>query len=70
MDEDGTAGGVQQKLMRHADVSTVANVRGNASMNAKLQGKAKLKSKRKAVQPVLPKVAYGGNGASPEGHSL
>jgi integrase len=60
MDEDGAAGGVKQKLMRHADVSTAANVRGNASL------KAKLKGKRNAVEPVLPKVAFGGNGASPK----
>ncbi len=64
MDEDGAASGVQQKLMRHVNLSAVTNARGNAS------SKAKPKGKRKAVEPVLPKLAFGGNGASPEAQSL
>jgi len=33
----GTAVGVQQKMMRHADVTTTMNVYGKAMMDTKLQ---------------------------------
>jgi integrase len=51
MDED--ASGVQQKLMRHVDVSSVASIRGKAPLKAKPK-----KGKSKAAHPALPKVAF------------
>jgi integrase len=51
MDDD--ASGVQQKLMRHADVSPVASIRGNAPLKAKPK-----KGKSKAAHSVLPKASF------------
>ena len=42
LDSVGTAVGVQQKLMRHADVTTTMNVYGKAMMDSKLEAHTKL----------------------------
>jgi integrase len=42
LDSVGTAVGVQQKMMRHADVTTTMNVYGKAMMDTKLQAHTKL----------------------------
>jgi len=42
LDAVGTAVGVQQKMMRHADVTTTMNVYGKAMMDSKLEAHAKL----------------------------
>jgi integrase len=42
LDSVGTAVGVQQKMMRHADVATTMNVYGKAMMDTKLQAHTKL----------------------------
>ena len=42
--------GVQQKLMRHAQISTTMNVYGNALMEAKREAHSKV------VQIVLPRA--------------
>jgi integrase len=49
LDETGAPIGVQQKLMRHANVSTTMNVYGNATMRAKQQANSKV------VQMVMTK---------------
>jgi integrase len=38
----GTAVGIQQKMMRHADVTTTMNVYGKGMMDAKLDAHTKL----------------------------
>jgi len=40
LDETGAPMGVQQKLMRHAQISTTMNVYGNALMEAKREANA------------------------------
>lgn len=52
LDEAGTPVGVQQKLMRHASVSTIVNNHGGASL------KAKGKANGKIVRRVLPTVGF------------
>ena len=42
LDSVGTAVGVQQKMMRHADVTTTMNVYGKAMMDSKLEAHTKL----------------------------
>lgn len=42
LDSVGTAVGVQQKLMRHAGVTTTMNVYGKAMMDSKLEAHTKL----------------------------
>jgi integrase len=42
LDETGAPIGVQQKLMRHSNVSTTMNVYGNASIRAKQQANSKV----------------------------
>ena len=42
LDETGAPVGVQQKLMRHSNVSTTMNVYGNASLRAKQQANSKV----------------------------
>jgi integrase len=42
LDSVGTAVGVQQKMMRHADVATTMNVYGKAMMDCKLEAHTKL----------------------------
>jgi integrase len=42
LDETGAPIGVQQKLMRHANVSTTMNVYGNASLRAKQEANSKV----------------------------
>jgi integrase len=42
LDAVGTAVGVQQKMMRHADVTTTMNVYGKGMMNSKLEAHTKL----------------------------
>jgi integrase len=42
LDETGAPVGVQQKLMRHANVSTTMNVYGNASIKAKAEANSKV----------------------------
>ena len=42
LDAVGTAVGVQQKMMRHADVATTMNVYGKAMMDSKLSAHTKL----------------------------
>jgi len=42
LDAVGTAVGVQQKMMRHADVATTMNVYGKAIMDSKLDAHTKL----------------------------
>jgi integrase len=42
LDAVGTAVGVQQKMMRHADVATTMNVYGKAMMDSKLDAHTKL----------------------------
>jgi integrase len=42
LDETGAPIGVQQKLMRHANVSTTMNVYGNATLRAKQQANSKV----------------------------
>ena len=42
LDSVGTAVGVQQKMMRHADVATTMNVYGKAMMQSKLEAHRKL----------------------------
>ena len=49
LDETGAPIGVQQKLMRHSNVSTTMNVYGNATMRAKQQANSKV------VQMVMSK---------------
>jgi integrase len=48
LDDVGAPVGVQQKLMRHAQVATTMNVYGNALMHSKRQANSKV------VQMVLP----------------
>ena len=48
LDDGGTPVGVQQKLMRHAQVSTTMNTYGNAQMESKRQANSKV------VRMVLP----------------
>lgn len=50
LDEFGAPVGVQQKLMRHAQVSTTMNTYGNAHMHAKRQANGKV------VQMVMPRL--------------
>jgi hypothetical protein len=45
LDETGAPMGVQQKLMRHAQISTTMNVYGNALMEAKREANAAVVSK-------------------------
>lgn len=55
LDETGATIGVQQKLMRHANVSTTMNVYGNAAL------KAKQRANTQVVQMVLnPTVGFCG----------
>jgi integrase len=49
LDETGAPVGVQQKLMRHSNVSTTMNVYGNS------RRKAKQEANSKVVQMVIPK---------------
>jgi integrase len=56
MDEDGAAGAVQQRLMRHTDVSTVTNIRGGSALKTK--PKAKRASGSKIVQRASPTVGF------------
>ena len=42
LDETGMPIGVQQKLMRHANVSTAMNVYGNAALKARQQANTKV----------------------------
>jgi integrase len=42
LDSVGTAVGVQQKMMRHADVATTMNIYGKAMMDSKLEAHTKL----------------------------
>ena len=42
LDDTGAPIGVQQKLMRHAQISTTMNVYGNALMVAKREGNSKV----------------------------
>ena len=42
LDDTGAPRGVQQKLMRHAQVSTAMNVYGNALMTAKREANSKV----------------------------
>lgn len=42
LDETGAPAGVQQKLMRHADIATTMNVYGNAQMDAKRKANSKV----------------------------
>jgi integrase len=53
LDVDGTPVGVQQKLMRHADIATTMNHYGNAQM------KSKREANTKVVQMVLPQAGDG-----------
>jgi integrase len=50
LDETGAPVGVQQRLMRHANVSTTMNTYGNAAL------KAKKTANSKVVQMHLPTV--------------
>jgi integrase len=50
LDETGAPVGVQQKLMRHAHISTTMDLDGNASM------KAKRKGNRPVVQRLLKRT--------------
>ena len=52
MDEDGTAAGVQQKLLRHANLSTTTNINSNTSL------KAKGKPNGKITRRVLPGAGF------------
>jgi integrase len=38
----GTAVGIQQKMMRHADVATTMNIYGKGMMDSKLEAHSKL----------------------------
>jgi integrase len=51
LDESGATVGVQQKLMRHAQVSTTMNVYGNALMKSKREANSKVV--QMALRPVL-----------------
>jgi integrase len=51
LDETGAPIGVQQKLMRHANVSTTMNIYGSAALAAKKAANSKV------VQMVLPSTA-------------
>ena len=42
LDAVGTAVGVQQKMMRHADVATTMNIYGKGMMDSKLDAHTKL----------------------------
>jgi integrase len=42
LDDTGAPVGVQQKLMRHAQISTTMNVYGNALMEAKREANTKV----------------------------
>jgi integrase len=42
LDDTGAPAGVQQKLMRHAQVSTTMNIYGNALMGAKREANSKV----------------------------
>jgi integrase len=42
LDESGAPIGVQQKLMRHANVATTMNVYGNSTLKAKQQANSKV----------------------------
>jgi integrase len=42
LDAVGTAVGVQQKMMRHADVATTMNIYGKGMMDSKLEAHTKL----------------------------
>jgi integrase len=42
LDAVGTAVGIQQKMMRHADVTTTMNVYGKGMMDSKLEAHTKL----------------------------
>ena len=42
LDDTGAPMGVQQKLMRHAQISTTMNVYGNALMTAKREANSKV----------------------------
>jgi len=50
LDETGAPIGVQQKLVRHANVSTTMNVYGNSTLRAKKQANSKV------VQMVMPQA--------------
>ena len=51
LDAVGTAIGVQQKMMRHADVATTMNVYGKAMMDSKLDAHTKLLEYAGVVTP-------------------
>jgi integrase len=51
LDETGAPIGVQQKLMRHANVSTTMNVYGNSTLRAKQEANSKV------VQMVMKREA-------------
>jgi len=51
LDATGAPTGVQQKLMRHSQVSTTMNIYGNVSMKSKR--KANSKVARMALRPAL-----------------
>jgi integrase len=60
LDETGAPVGVQQKLMRHANVSTTMNVYGNATLRAKQQANSKVVQmvmKQERPQAVRERVA-------------
>ena len=59
MDEDGTAAGVQQKLLRHANLSTTTNINSNTSL------KAKGKPNGKITRRVLPGEGFRVSGEAP-----
>jgi integrase len=60
LDSVGTPIGVQQKLMRHAQIATTMNVYGNSMMESKREANSKV------VQMALKQESNGGNG---NGHS-
>ncbi len=63
MDEDGTAAGVQQKLLRHTNASTTTNINSNPSL------KGKRKPNGKIGRRALPGVGLGA-GNSAEAHNI
>jgi integrase len=54
LDVAGAPVGVQQKLMRHAQVSTTMNVYGNALMDAKREANAKVVTMALRLAPIGP----------------
>ena len=67
LDVAGAPVGVQQKLMRHAQVSTRMNVYGNALMDAKRQANSKVVSMALRVAPNGPNSLVVGAGKSLKG---